>query len=221
MFGEHEDCGCVVEYRHFTFEMVDSAGRPAHAPFAKLLSCLWGENEERIDVSPKKLEGASFKDFLQTMDMAISLKLPHGDFPGPLAAPEVLRLLGRLMAISRIEERHEDSLLPDERLLKAKSIIEGDQKGELSIDSLAKRVGMSRTHFMRSFRNAFGDTPMHFSRSLRLARARDLFAEGWLKERTIAAETGFCDEFHLSKQFKAEYGETPSAFRRRIGIGRT
>ena len=218
-FGPHEDCGCEVEYRNFSFDLADRDGRVSESPFKDLLEELWGRPVRNFK-SAQTLTAERLREFLAALDAAMGLQLQHEEFPGPEAAGAVLSLLGKLFKVSS-DGGEGSQAAPDERLLKAKSLVERDTRGRLGVEALAKAAGLSRAHFIRAFKANFGETPKRLSRKLRLERAKGMLACGAMGEKSIAAETGFCDEFHLSKLFKAEYGETPSKFRRKAMQGRS
>jgi AraC-like DNA-binding protein len=73
---------------------------------------------------------------------------------------------------------------------------------------LAQRVGFSRYHFIRVFQKATGLTPGAFLRQIRLSRARDLIAQGG-DLADVAADVGFADQAHMTREFRRTYGFTP------------
>jgi AraC-like DNA-binding protein len=84
----------------------------------------------------------------------------------------------------------------------------------LRIDELAEQVPLSVSHFCRAFKESFGTTPhMHIIR-LRLELARRLMVTTDDPLSHIALACGLADQAHLSKLFRRELGETPSAWRR-------
>ncbi len=215
-FGPHEDCGCPVEYRNFTFDMVDSEGIPLEIPFHMLLSAYAGF-EHCPEDAPIALSPQELRMLLAALDGALALRLPGETLAGLEAAPAVMGLLAALSSLLRTE--HGAAATADSRLLKAKSLLERDFKGRLEASALAKAAGLSKAHFLRAFKAAFGSSPMRFGRRLRLERAKELLAEGG-GVKAVAFETGFCDEFHFANAFRREFGEPPSAFRKRARSGR-
>lgn len=220
MFGPHDTCDSIVEYRNFTFDMPDAANRPLQVSFAELLASWWNVPARDINVVPHRLNQAEMKEFLPALDRAIELEIERECFPSPKDVPIVLELLSILLRISMRNNTSARERKIDERLLKARFLLENDLQGRLDVVSLAKAAGMSRAYFIRSFKSAFGKTPIHYSRQLRLFKARKMLEHGVLPGKAIAEANGFCDEFHLSKAFKAEFGESPTAFRRRVEFAR-
>jgi AraC-like DNA-binding protein len=83
-----------------------------------------------------------------------------------------------------------------------------------SLESLAAIVGVSRTGLAERFREAMGDTPMSYLRTVRMQRAIRLLSESTLNLEQVAQEVGYQDAFSFSKVFKREVGVSPRDFRR-------
>lgn len=86
----------------------------------------------------------------------------------------------------------------------------------VSLDVLAGVSGINRFHLLRVFRREMGVTAHEYQRHLRLARAARLLAGGCTPSRA-AYQAGFCDQSHLTRQFKALTGITPAVYARQCG----
>ncbi len=84
----------------------------------------------------------------------------------------------------------------------------------LSLDDLAKVAGMTKYHFVRTFRELTGLPPMAYLRRLRVSAAATLLLNTALPLKAIAPQVGLGDEYHLSRVFRKENGLAPSQFRR-------
>lgn len=84
--------------------------------------------------------------------------------------------------------------------------------GALDLDILAQIAGFSRYRLIRSFRRAKGITPHAWVTQQRIARAERLLAAG-TRPAEAALESGFCDQAHLTRAFKAVKGVTPGRYR--------
>jgi AraC-like DNA-binding protein len=73
---------------------------------------------------------------------------------------------------------------------------------------LERVSGLDRYTLVRHFRAAFGTTPDRYRRRRRLDRARRGIERGEPLAR-VAADAGFADQSHLTRQFKQTYGLTP------------
>ncbi len=84
---------------------------------------------------------------------------------------------------------------------------------DLSIETLASRVGVSVTHFRRLFREATGTPPHKFILAARLAHARELLTMTSVPIASIALESGFANQSHLTRALREKYGVTPAQLR--------
>ncbi len=89
-----------------------------------------------------------------------------------------------------------------------------------SLDSLAAAAGLSRTGLAERFRQAMGDTPLSYLRTLRLQKAMQLLAETSQPLEQVAQAVGYQDAFGFSRVFKRELGLSPREFRRRDAADR-
>ena len=94
----------------------------------------------------------------------------------------------------------------------AKAMIEARHDEDLSLADLARACGLPRHHLIRAFRRETGLTPHAWLVDVRVRRARDRLRRGEAPG-AVAAATGFCDQAHLTRAFKARLGVTPGAFR--------
>ena len=83
----------------------------------------------------------------------------------------------------------------------------------LSLESLAKGVGLSKFHVARCFKEATGVAPHQYQKLLRLQHARRHLERGSCV-REAAASSGFSDEAHLSRSFRGWLGVSPGTWRR-------
>ncbi len=92
---------------------------------------------------------------------------------------------------------------------------------ELSIETLAANIFISKYYLIRKFKNSIGMTPHQFCIQNRIRKSQGMLDKG----RTIsgiATEMGFYDQSHFDKAFQKIVGISPSAYirsKRRIGQG--
>jgi AraC-like DNA-binding protein len=99
------------------------------------------------------------------------------------------------------------------RLCLARSLLELPEGP--SVDEVARRVRLSRFHFIRQFEAAFGLTPCAYRTQARLAAAKVLLAQGEPVTEVCLA-VGFSSLGSFSRRFQSRFGIAPSAFRRRF-----
>lgn len=83
----------------------------------------------------------------------------------------------------------------------------------IAINALADLCHVSVSALERRFRKALGKTPKQLINQLRLDNARRLLVETDLPVYLVAEQSGFSDANYFSRQFLAEYAESPSSFR--------
>jgi AraC-like DNA-binding protein len=101
------------------------------------------------------------------------------------------------------------------RMLRARDAMDRSYAQPLDIASLARIAFVSEAHFIRTFRDTFGETPHRYLQRRRVERAMFLL---WHTDRSITEiclDVGFASLGTFSRTFSAIVGETPSAYRAR------
>src|SRR5258706_565576 len=93
-------------------------------------------------------------------------------------------------------------------------MIDAALDARLTIETLAREVGLSPAHFARAFKETLGRAPHQYLLALRLERARRLIETSNASLSDIAQRTGFADQAHLTRLFKRAFGTTPGALAR-------
>ena len=81
-----------------------------------------------------------------------------------------------------------------------------------AIGQLAIEIGLSRYQLIRAFKEVFGLTPEAFRRQARVQRARSLLGSK-RKLVDIAADAGFADQSHMTREFRRLVGPSPAVYR--------
>lgn len=101
------------------------------------------------------------------------------------------------------------------RMAVAESLLRDSLATDISLDALAAAVGLSKFHFLRVFKETFGETPFQCLTRLRMERARDLLDTGTLSVTDVALECGYGNPGHFAMAFRRRYGASPVVFRGR------
>jgi transcriptional regulator GlxA family with amidase domain len=101
----------------------------------------------------------------------------------------------------------------DERVTHAVRLIDQHQKTPLSVPDLARAVNVSPSYLTRLFRQQTGRPPAKFARDTRLERAHALLRTSFLTVKEVMAEVGWNDPSHFCRDFKREFGLSPTAVR--------
>jgi AraC-like DNA-binding protein len=105
----------------------------------------------------------------------------------------------------------------DAQVRRALALMHEDCAQAWTLEALASRAGLSRTALAERFREAMGDTPLAYLRTLRMQRAMRILSETDKNLEQVAAEVDYQDAFSFSKAFKRTVGVAPKEFRLRDG----
>ncbi|MEP7050799.1 MAG: AraC family transcriptional regulator [Pseudomonadota bacterium] len=83
----------------------------------------------------------------------------------------------------------------------------------MDLDTLAKRVGLTRFEALRMFKKRYGLPPHAYQLCLRISHARQLLLAG-APAADVAARCGFADQSHFIRHFKRFNGVTPMQYAR-------
>lgn len=85
----------------------------------------------------------------------------------------------------------------------------------LNVADVAASVHLSESHFRRSFRDAFGLSPVKYITMTRVAQAQERLRYSNERLTDIAEALGFSTLYYFSVVFKKEVGVSPSEYRKR------
>lgn len=83
---------------------------------------------------------------------------------------------------------------------------------QLSVDMIARQVGMGRSNFFLKVKSLSEMTPNELIRIIRLKKAKSLFDSGETCVSDICFRVGFSSPSYFGKCFMQEYGVTPSEY---------
>jgi AraC-like DNA-binding protein len=102
---------------------------------------------------------------------------------------------------------------PARHLLRAKDLADARYFEPLDVDALAAAAGLSRAHFSREFRRAFGDSPHGYLITRRLERAAALLRTTDRSVADICFAVGLQSVGSFTSSFTRTYGMSPTAYR--------
>ncbi len=102
---------------------------------------------------------------------------------------------------------------PARHLQRAKDLADARYFEPLGVDDLARAAGLSRAHFSREFRRAFGDSPHAYLLTRRLERAAALLRTTDRSVAEVCLAVGLQGLGSFTTSFKRAYGMTPTAYR--------
>jgi AraC-like DNA-binding protein len=102
---------------------------------------------------------------------------------------------------------------PDRHLLRAKDLADARYFERLGVDDLANAAGLSRAHFSREFRRAFGESPHAYLLTRRLERAAALLRTTDRSVADICFSVGLQSVGSFTTSFTQTFGRSPTAYR--------
>ena len=97
-------------------------------------------------------------------------------------------------------------------MLAAIKYIQFNYSHDISVDDIAKAVGVSRSHLYRVFMSNVGQSPIDYLTNYRVGEACSLLKSSNLSIAEIAVSVGFFDQFYFSRVFKKVKGMPPSKY---------
>jgi transcriptional regulator GlxA family with amidase domain len=98
-------------------------------------------------------------------------------------------------------------------LLRAKDLADARYFEPLSVEDLARAAGLSRAHFSRAFRHAFGESPHTYLLTRRLERAAAMLRDTDRPVAEICFSVGLQSVGSFTSSFTRTYGLPPLRYR--------
>ena len=156
-------------------------------PLSRLDACLWSL-------------GAMFKELCRKEDF------PPASFIEGIGAALASRTLEQ--HFQKKGEIAEPALSP-ETMRKVTEYVEAHVREAITVEDLARHVGLSERHFGRLFRRTAGSPPVQFILKHRVQRALELLRTGGYRVAEAAYEMGFYDQSHFDRQCRKFFGFAP------------
>lgn len=86
---------------------------------------------------------------------------------------------------------------------------------DFRVENFAQALGMGRSSLFRKMKGATGYSPNEYVRIIRMKKTAELLMNTDLNVSEISYQVGIGDPFYLSKCFKAQFGKSPSQYRKR------
>ena len=102
---------------------------------------------------------------------------------------------------------------PARHLLSARDLADARYFEPLGVDDMAGAAGLSRAHFSREFRRAFGESPHAYLLTRRLERAAALLRGTDRGVADICFSVGLKSVGSFTTSFTRTYGVSPTAYR--------
>lgn len=147
----------------------------------------------------------------------LQLMLECGRSASRLRDDEALNCLERVILRCDVLNPLQATARLDPRIRRSLDIIAERLHVPLSVDSLGREVGLSRSRFTILFTEQLTMPPQTYIESVRLDRAAQLLRMSAWSVAQIAERTGFPNAYYFSTRFRRRHGMPPSQYRARLG----
>lgn len=106
----------------------------------------------------------------------------------------------------------------EERVERARDLIESTYWEPLAIARLADFTGVERSYFFKKFKAATGKSPREYLKDYRLERAKEALLATGLSIAEIGDSVGYPNYFSFARAFHRGVGRSPSSFRKSAKI---
>jgi AraC family transcriptional regulator len=125
-----------------------------------------------------------------------------------------VHLLRNYCVFEPLFPKYTNGLTPD-KLRQTIDYIQAYLDTDLSLEVMAKQIGMSRCYFASQFKQAMGISPHQYVNQQRIKKAQQLLRQ----ERSlveIALDCGFASQSHFNKVFRQYVGMTPKNYQQQL-----
>lgn len=197
-FDPSTDGSMYIRYVHFSFTIFD-----------------------RIDVlqllkMPMKLKQSDYKPVGEAIGELNRFNTPEAAADLIWQARRLELAFRILSSVCRAAEPEPQSALLLARTRRFKPLsdyLHANLAAQITASDMAKACHLSLSGFHRYFREYAGTTPLNHLKRIRLSEAARLLLSTDLSLAGIADRVGFTNPFHLSREFKREYRQSPSTYR--------
>jgi AraC-like DNA-binding protein len=102
---------------------------------------------------------------------------------------------------------------PARHLLRAKDLADARYAKAIGVDEMAAAAGLSRAHFSREFKAAFGESPHAYLLTRRLERAAALLRTTDRSVAEICLDVGLTSVGSFTTSFRRMFDKTPTEYR--------
>jgi len=99
------------------------------------------------------------------------------------------------------------------RLRKITELVLERMEEDLSLEEMARTVGLSAAHFSQVFHNTTGQTPHQCLQWYRVQRAKEMLRSGEIRVLDVAIACGFKTQQHFARVFRQMCGASPTEYR--------
>jgi AraC family transcriptional regulator len=154
---------------------------------------------------------------LRALATAVEVERAAGFPSGRLFLDSIEQALARALilgyAVRDYSVRIHRGGLSPARLRRIKELVQEKMEEDLSLEEMARTVGLSTAHFSEVFRNTTGQTPHQSLLWHRVQRAKEMLRSDEMRVLDVAIACGFKTQQHFARVFREMCGATPTKYR--------
>ncbi len=132
---------------------------------------------------------------------------------------------GLLIDMDRVTQSYFSIFSPqkqhqDREIREIQLYIEKNYMGELRVDDLSRRAGLSRRSFIRRFKSATSNTPIQYIQRVKIEAAKKTLESTGESVIEVMYGVGYNDPKYFRRLFQDSTGLTPAAYRNKYNPGR-
>ena len=155
---------------------------------------------------------------LRALATAVDVERTAGFPSGRLFLDSIEQALARALVLGyamRDSVRVYRGGLSPVKLRKIKELVQEKMEEDLSLEEMARTVGLSTAHFSQVFRNTTGQTPYQYLLWYRVQRAKEMLRSAEIRVLDVAIACGFKTQQHFARVFRQLCGASPTEYRYR------
>jgi AraC family transcriptional regulator of arabinose operon len=169
-------------------------------------------------VWPQLAKGTMLMDVtpsLAAIEAEMRSLLENGRSASRLRDDAALNCLERVLLLCDALNPLQPTAQLDPRIRRSLDLVAERLDKPLTIDSLGREVGLSRSRFTTLFTEQMAMSPQTYIENIRLDRAAQLLRMSRWSIGQVAERTGFSNAYYFSTRFRRRHGVPPSQFRAR------
>ena len=193
----------ACDMKHITMTISDEA-----------LMAAADDGERRIEL---RLERELVDPRLRALATAVDVERIAGFPSGRLFLVSIEQALARALVVGYAVRDYSVRVyrggLSPARLRKIQELVQEKIDEDLSLEEMARAVGLSAAHFSQVFRNSTGQTPHQCLLWYRVQKAKEMLRSAEGRVLDVAIACGFKTQQHFARVFRQMCGASPTEYR--------
>jgi AraC family transcriptional regulator len=173
-----------------------------------------GDAGNRIEL---RLEHELVDPRLRALGTAVDVERTAGFPSGRLFLDSIEQAVARALVVGYAVRDYSVRVyrggLSPARLRKIKELVLEKMEEDISLEEMARTVGLSTAHFSQVFRNTTGQTPHQCLMWYRVQRAKEMLRSAEMRVLDVAIACGFKTQQHFARVFRETCGASPTEYR--------